>query len=48
MTRSGSYPYTQGSQDMLESTNTDPDFMNTIITDDESWEYGCTAFNKPK
>ena len=31
------YPYTQDSQDMLGSTNSDPDFMNTIITGDESW-----------
>ncbi|XP_013792742.1 putative uncharacterized protein FLJ37770 [Limulus polyphemus] len=28
------------SQDMLDSTNSDPDFMNTIITGDESWVYG--------
>jgi hypothetical protein len=28
------------SQDMLDSTNSDPDFVNTIITDDESWAYG--------
>ena len=28
------------SQDMLDSTNSDPDFMNTIITDDKSWVYG--------
>ena len=34
MTGSGSYPYTQNSQD---STNSDPDF---IITGDESWVYG--------
>ena len=27
------------SQDMLDSTNCDPDFMNTIITGDESWVY---------
>ncbi|XP_049522073.1 protein GVQW3-like [Dermacentor silvarum] len=27
------------SQDMLDSTNSDPDFMNTIITGDESWVY---------
>ena len=25
---------------MLNSTNSDPNFMNTIITGDESWEYG--------
>ncbi|XP_077499637.1 protein GVQW3-like [Amblyomma americanum] len=25
------------SQDMLDSTNSDPDLMNTIITGDESW-----------
>ena len=25
---------------MLDSTNSDPDFMNTIITGDESWVYG--------
>ena len=40
MADSGSYPYTQDSQDMLDSTNGDPDFMNTIITDDESGVYG--------
>ena len=40
MTGSGSYPYTQDSQDMLDSTNSDPDFMNTIIIGDESWVYG--------
>ncbi|XP_040357135.2 protein GVQW3-like [Ixodes scapularis] len=28
------------SQDMLDSTNSDPDFMNTIITGGESWVYG--------
>ncbi|XP_022239456.1 histone-lysine N-methyltransferase SETMAR-like [Limulus polyphemus] len=28
------------SQDMLDSTNSDPDFMNTIITGDESCVYG--------
>jgi histone-lysine N-methyltransferase SETMAR len=28
------------SQDMLDSTNSDPDFLNTIITGDESWVYG--------
>ena len=28
------------SQDMLDSTNSDPDFMNTIITGDETWVYG--------
>ena len=27
-------------QDMLDSTNSGPDFMNTIITGDESWVYG--------
>ena len=40
---SGSYPYTQDSspvsQDMLDSTNSDPNFMNTIITGDEPWVY---------
>ena len=25
------------SQDMLDSTNSDPDFMNTIFTGDEPW-----------
>ena len=25
---------------MLDSTNSDPDFMNTIIAGDESWVYG--------
>ena len=33
MTGSGSYPYTQ---DMLDSTKSDPDFMNTIITGEET------------
>ena len=33
-----SYPYTEDSQDMLDSTNSDPDFKNPIITDDESLE----------
>ena len=28
------------SQDTLDSTNSDPDFLNTIITGDESWVYG--------
>jgi hypothetical protein len=28
------------SQDMLDSTTGEPDFMNTIITGDESWVYG--------
>ncbi|XP_065294868.1 protein GVQW3-like [Dermacentor albipictus] len=28
------------SQDMLDSTNSDPGFMNTIIAGDESWVYG--------
>jgi hypothetical protein len=40
MTGSESYPYTQDSQDMLDSTNSDPDFINIIITGDESWVYG--------
>ncbi|QQP51679.1 Uncharacterized protein FKW44_013110, partial [Caligus rogercresseyi] len=25
---------------MLETVNGDPDFMNTVITGDESWVYG--------
>ena len=36
MTGSGSYPYTQDSQDMLDSTKSNPNFMNAIITGDES------------
>jgi hypothetical protein len=39
MMGSGSYLYTQDSQDMLDSTNSATDFMNTIITGDESWVY---------
>ena len=39
MAVSGSYPYTQDSQGMLDSTNSDLDFMNTIITGDKSWMY---------
>ncbi|QQP39726.1 Uncharacterized protein FKW44_013537 [Caligus rogercresseyi] len=27
---------------MLETVNGDPDFMNTVITGDESWVYGMT------
>ena len=27
-------------QYMLDSINSDPDFMNTIITGDQSWVYG--------
>jgi hypothetical protein len=40
MTGSGSYQYTQDSQDMVVSTNSDPDFMNIIIIGDESWVHG--------
>ena len=40
MTGSGSYPYTHDSQDILYSTNSDPDFMNTLITGDKFWVYG--------
>ena len=36
MPDSGSYPYTQ---DMLDFTNRDPDFMITTITGDVSWVY---------
>ena len=36
MTGSESYQYTRDSQDMLDSTNSDSDFMNTGITEDES------------
>jgi hypothetical protein len=46
MTSSESYPYTQDSQDTLDSTNSDPDFMNTIITGDESWVYERPTRNK--
>ena len=28
------------SQDMLDSTNSDSDFMNSIIISDKSWVYG--------
>ena len=37
MMGSASYLYIQ---DMLDSTNSDPDFMDTIISGDESWVYG--------
>ena len=37
MTGSGPYPYTQ---DMLDSINSDPNFMNIITTGEESWVYG--------
>ena len=30
----------QDPKDMLDSTNSDPDFMNTIIKGDVSWVYG--------
>lgn len=28
-------------QDMLENVNSIPDFLNTVITDDDTWVYGC-------
>ena len=31
------YSYTQGLQNMLDLTNSDPEFMNIIITGNESW-----------
>ena len=34
---SGSYPYTK---DMLDFTNIDSDFVNTINTGDKFWAYG--------
>ena len=40
MTGSGSYSYTQDSQDMLDSTKSDRDFMNIIIIGDDCWVYG--------
>ena len=40
MTGSELYPYTQDSQHMLDSTNRDPDFTNTIITGEEFSVYG--------
>ena len=46
MTGSGSYPYTQDSQDMLDSTNDDPDFMNAIITGDKFCVYGYDSETK--
>ncbi|XP_072141894.1 protein GVQW3-like [Dermacentor andersoni] len=36
------------SQDMLDSTNSGPDFMNTIITGDESWAHGYDTETKSK
>jgi hypothetical protein len=27
-------------QDLLETTNNDPDFLKKVITGDESWVYG--------
>ena len=30
---------------MLDSTNSDSDFMNTTITGDESWAYGYDINN---
>lgn len=27
-------------QDLLDTTSTDPEFLNTVITGDESWVYG--------
>ena len=44
MAGSGSYPYTQ---DMLDSTNSDPGFKNTIITGDIArlyWEANPSAW----
>jgi hypothetical protein len=40
MTGYGSYPHTQDSQVMLDSTKSDPDFVNTIITGNKSWVNG--------
>jgi histone-lysine N-methyltransferase SETMAR len=34
------------SQDILDSTNCEPDFLNTIITGDESWMYGYETETK--
>ena len=34
------------SQDMLDYTKGDPDFLNTIITGDESWVYGYETETK--
>ena len=45
MTYSESYPYTQDSQDILDSKNSNPDFINPIFTGDESWMYGNTSFS---
>jgi hypothetical protein len=42
MKEPGSYPYTQDSQDLLDSRNSDPDFMNTIITVTSSGYTGTT------
>ncbi|XP_049519121.1 protein GVQW3-like [Dermacentor silvarum] len=36
------------SQDMLDSTNSDPDFMNTVITGDEFWTYGYDPETKSR
>ncbi|GFT45561.1 HTH_48 domain-containing protein [Nephila pilipes] len=45
-------------QDLLDTTNTDPGFLNTVITGDESWVYAydpetkktmeASRFSKPK
>ena len=35
----GLYPYTQDSQDMLDYTNSYPDFINTIITVCTDWDF---------
>ena len=33
-------------QDLLDTANTDPEFLNTIITGDESWVYGMARKQK--
>ena len=34
-------------QDLLETTNNDPDFLKKVITRDESWVYGYDPETKP-
>ena len=35
-------------QDLLDTANTDPEFLNTVITGDESWVYGYDPETKSR
>lgn len=33
-------------QDLLDNANSNPNFLNTVITGDESWVHGCDPETK--